>query len=132
MTKMAETEVPDHLIPNYPKCVTDIFQDEFKVLDYKGTDDIVERLRHKVFQIWQLWDRFSKDERLAQVIGNVPDDRNSEEYQAKQILLFTYEQIAYILQTSDLIEEILGKELTEKLKSGQMSKDECIKSSGSK
>jgi hypothetical protein len=120
---MTETEIPEHLIPNMPKCMTDNYLEEFRALDYKGdTNDITERLRHKIFMIWSLWDRFSKDDHLAKMIGNVPENRDCEEFEAKQILLFTYEQIAYILQSTDIIEEMLGAELTEKLKNGQMNK----------
>lgn len=114
---MSQTELPDHMIPNLPQCLTDNFTDEFKDLDYQGDPgDITERLRHKIFMIWQLWDRFSKDERLSKVIQNIPSDITTEEFQVKQILLFTYEQIAYILKSSNILEEMLGTDMYNKFK----------------
>jgi len=103
-----QTEVPDNQILNMPQLITDNFTKEFECLDYKGEkDDIKERLKHKVFKIWEMWDRFSKDETLAKAMNHVPDDRESEDFKIRQVLLFTYEQIGYILKSTDIIEEML-------------------------
>ena len=102
------TEVPDEFVLNMPQLLTDNFTEEFKCLEYKGDGkDIKERLKHKVFKIWEMWDRFSKDEVLAKAMNFVPEDRQSDDYKIRQTLLFTYEQIGYILKSTDIIEEIL-------------------------
>ena len=104
----AQTEVPDRCVLNIPQLITDNFTEEFKCLDYEGEKtDIKERLKHKVMKVWELWDRFSKDELLAKAMNEVPKDHNSDDFKIRQVLLFTYEQIGYILKTTDIIEEIL-------------------------
>jgi hypothetical protein len=101
-------EIPDKLIMNIPQLLTENYTEDFKSLDYKGDPkDIKERMKHKLFCIWGMWDRFSKDELLAKAMNEVPDDRQSDEFKMKQVLLFTYEELAYILKSTDIIEEIL-------------------------
>lgn len=108
MTDTPQTEIPDQFVLNIPQLLTDNFNEEFKCLDYQGDDnDIKERLKHKVMKMWELWDRFSKDESLAKIMNDVPADRTSDDFKIRQILLFTYEQIAYILKSTDIIQEML-------------------------
>jgi hypothetical protein len=94
---------------NVPKMFTDIFTAEFdKYLKYTGPpDDIKARLKHKVLQIWLMWNKISQDNGLAESISNVPEDHESEEFRLKQSFLFVVEEIAYILSTTDVIEEII-------------------------
>lgn len=111
-TKIAE-DCDKHVL-NLPQLLTDNFTKEFQCLDYQGDkNDMKERMKHKIMKMWELWDRFSKDELLNKAMNKVPEDRDSDDFKIRQILLFTYEQIAYILKTTDIIEELLeGTDLT--------------------
>jgi hypothetical protein len=102
---------------NIPKMFTDNYKNEFdKFLKYTGNPkDIKQRLKHKILQIWLLWNRISQDSGLANSISNVPKDADSDEFRLKQSFLFVIEQIAYILSNTDIIEEIVDNEVLQKL-----------------
>lgn len=93
---------------NLPKMFSNNYTEEFKkYLSYKGDkNDIKQRLKHKIFNIWNLWNNVSKDENLARVISDLPE-KNTDEYYLKQSFFYVIEQIAFILNNTDIIEEII-------------------------
>lgn len=75
---------------------------------YKGEPtDMKQRLYHKIFNVWVLWLNLRIHKQLDGILQEETQDKESVEYQLKNLLVSIMDAMAKILVDTDLKQEIL-------------------------
>lgn len=99
-------------LPSYPKKIYDMTDEDKLKYEYKGdVNDISNRLKTKLFNVWNLWHEIDKNEEIVKLLKydekykNIKY-KNSDEYKAKCLCIQMLDSLSKILTSTDLLEEL--------------------------
>lgn len=100
-------------LPPNPQPIIDWTEEEQKQFLYTSQDvypmdDIQKRLQFKMFNIWNMWGAFRNNEKLIDIVNQIPEDKETDDFFIKQAIVIFIDRLGKILNGgTNLVEEIL-------------------------
>jgi hypothetical protein len=93
-------------LPPYPEALLKITDEVAEMLKYKGKpEDVLMRLRHKVWLSWIMWAGYRNDKKLIELV-NVERDKESDSFYLANTVVNMLDQIGRILSLTNITEEL--------------------------
>lgn len=110
MEVTVEGDKNSKFLPAYPEGLLDVDTTR-DPKPYEGkTDDLEERMRYKLYQVWSTWSTIRLDEPLIKAL--MYNEKDTEEVKKiKAWFILTIDRIGKILADTNITEEIKGKTL---------------------
>ena len=94
-------------LPPYPDCILfDVTEEQAKIFKYTGDEkDLVNRMRFKLFLVWQIWAKARNNSTVIEII-NAIKDKESNEFVLGNELVCLIDAIGRTLSSTYLTEEL--------------------------
>jgi len=94
-------------LPPYPDCILfDVTEEQAKIFKYTGDpNDVVNRMRFKLFLVWQIWAKARNNEKTIQIINQLKD-KDSDEFVLGNELVCLIDEIGRTLSATHITEEL--------------------------
>ena len=94
-------------MPPYPDGVLEWTDDQKKNWKFEGDmEDIHKRSSFKLWNCWLVWVNIRNNEKLIEIIGKNVEDKESDEFYLKQIVVALLDQLGKVLGQTNITEEI--------------------------
>lgn len=95
-------------LPRFPKPIFELNEKDKEYLTYKGDiKNIKERLKNKIYQLWVFYDKIHhQDGLIVKELNDTSTSKDSKEFELKSIIVNMIDQIAKILTSTDLLQEL--------------------------
>jgi hypothetical protein len=110
-------------LPPYPEALLKITDEVAEMLKYKGKpEDVLMRLRHKVWLSWIMWAGYRNDKKLIELV-NVERDKESDSFYLANTVVNMLDQIGRILSLTNITEELFRSDSATSLPTSNGSED---------
>lgn len=94
-------------LPLHPKPLYEYTEEEKKKYEYTGDmEDKNRRMKEKLYNLWKFWAEIRSSKIIEDLLFRKPEDLESDEYLAKQIIVNIIDQLGKIMTNTNLIEEV--------------------------
>jgi hypothetical protein len=97
-------------LPPYPKDFMPWTEEDEERFKFEPSEESNINLKQKLFKVWVLWADLRSSKVVADMLNKAPDDKESDEFKAKGILVNIIDKLAKILNQTDLVKELLVDE----------------------
>lgn len=93
-------------LPSLPDTLFELTEEQEKPFKYTGDkEDLVLRLKHKLFLTWQIWSKFRNNEKIIAKVNQIEDNTSDEFYIANELVCMI-DAIGRTLKETDIVEEL--------------------------
>ena len=105
---MTDDTSNEKTLPPYPDVLYPWSEADKEQLLFKGDkDDLLDRLKFKLYNFWLLWTDLRNNEKLIDIISKVDDTEDKNFFYLKNLIVNTIDRSGKILCNTDLIQELI-------------------------
>lgn len=94
-------------MPPYPIGLFDWTDEQKEHWEYHGSKtSIKQRASHKLWNTWLLWVDLHNNEKLINMIAKDTEDKESDEFQLKQMIVLVIDRLGKVLGNTNIGEEV--------------------------
>lgn len=95
-------------LPPYPDVLFPWSESDKEQLIFKGNvDDLTDRMRFKMYNMWLMWADLRNNEQLINIVGKTDKDEDKDFFYTKNIIVTAIDRMGKILCNTDLIKELV-------------------------
>ena len=107
-TEQDEKKEEKMVLPGLPDCLFELTPEQQKYYEYTGDpNDIHQRMRHKLWLIWQFWYRFRNNEKTIELVQKV-NKEDGDAFHIANELVNMIDMVGRVLKATDITHELFG------------------------